>query len=176
LNIQPGSLKDVQVLMTMVGGIVEYCAAGIETICLPSPVDSSISPPPGPAADQPVAASAELPGSSASNAFDGSIDTLWNSGGGPEQWIQIDLGEARTISSIRLTVAQFPEGETVHQIWVGIDANNMTLVHEFSGVTQEFDILEFAPTARLENIQFIKIVTTQSPSWVAWREIEVIED
>lgn len=35
------------------------------------------------------------------------------------------------------------------------------------------DILEFLPPAPLTNTQCIKIVTTQSPSWVAWREIEI---
>jgi hypothetical protein len=48
------------------------------------------------------------------------------------------------------------------------------LLHEFKGFTKDSDILEFIPPTTLTNIQFVKIVTMQSPSWVAWREIEVI--
>jgi hypothetical protein len=34
--------------------------------------------------------------------------------------------------------------------------------------------MEFFRSAPLEGIRFIRIVTVTSPSWVAWREIEVI--
>jgi hypothetical protein len=30
------------------------------------------------------------------------------------------------------------------------------------------------PAAPLPNVQFVRIVTTHSPSWVSWREIEII--
>jgi len=70
-------------------------------------------------------------------------------------------------------VAQHPEGETVHQIWGGDTDSNMQLLHEFRGNTSEFQVLEFTPSAAVENIRFIRVVTKQSPSWVAWREIEI---
>ena len=65
-------------------------------------------------------------------------------------------------------------GQTVHQIWVGADAASMFQVHEFAGFTRDSDVLEFITDGPMDNIRFIKIVTTQSTSWVAWREIEVI--
>jgi len=149
------------------GGKVEYCAAGFEALC-PSASSSDLGP-----ASVTVTASSSLPDSPPGNALDGNIETLWSSGSSAPQWIQIDLGKATVVSAIRLVISQYPEGNTIHQIWVGADANNLTLVHEFKGFTKDPDTLEFIPSVPLTNIRYVKIVTTQSPSWVAWREIEV---
>jgi hypothetical protein len=121
-----------------------------------------------------ITASASLLDHPPEEAIDGSTDTWWSAGSGPEQWIQIDLGKPTTVNGIRLVVSQYPEGETDHQLWAGPDANNLTLVHEFKGLTKDPDTLEFKPSTPLTNIRIIKVVTTQSPSWVAWREIEVV--
>lgn len=55
-------------------------------------------------------------------AVDGDLATLWNSGGGPVQWIEIDLGAEYNIGEIRLTISQSPEGTTTHRI-LGRGAN-----------------------------------------------------
>jgi hypothetical protein len=34
LRVQPEAIKDIQVLVTIIGGKVEYCAAGAEELCL----------------------------------------------------------------------------------------------------------------------------------------------
>jgi len=120
-----------------------------------------------------VTASASLPDQPPANAVDGAIETLWGAGSGPEQWIQIDLGQPRAISEVRLVVSQYPEGETVHQLWAGPAANNLSLIREFKGTTKDLDTLVYLAPTPLTGIRVIKIVTTQSPSWVAWREIEV---
>jgi hypothetical protein len=121
-----------------------------------------------------VTASSSTADSTPANVIDGDIESIWNAGAGPEQWIQIDTGSPRSLRAIRLAVSQYPEGETVHQIWVGADAVSMFQVHEFAGFTRDSDVLEFIADGPLENIRFIKIVTTQSSSWVAWREIEIL--
>jgi hypothetical protein len=172
LSVESDRLKEIKVMMTVIGGKVEWCAPGSVSLC-PSTSSSVLSTPP-PAIGKKVTASSELADGPASYAFDGSIDTAWNSGSGPEGWIQIDLGQVQTISSIRLTVAQYPEGQTLHQIWGGESESTLKLLHEFNGHTSEFQVLEFRPTIPIENIRYIRVVTTQSPSWVAWREIEVI--
>lgn len=167
LQTESDSLKDITVLMTMIGGKVEYCATGFESLC-PSASPSDVG------TGSPVAtASTSLSDSPASNALDGNVETVWNSGTGPEQWIQIDLGKPSTVSAIRLTVSQYPAGETVHQVWAGADPSNLTFIHQFKGFTNDLDVLEFIPSTPLADIQFVKIVTTQTSSWVAWREIEV---
>lgn len=129
-----------------------------------------------PAVSTSISASASLIDSPATNAVDGDPETIWSSGQNPEQWIMLDLGDRKTVSAIRLNISQFPEGQTVHQIWAGTDITGLTLVHEFKGFTSDPGVLEFIPSTPLKNVRFIKIITTQSPSWVAWREIEVISE
>lgn len=120
-----------------------------------------------------VQVSRAMPGFDGSLAVDGDAGTLWNSGDGPPEWIQIDLGQPYTISAIRLVISQYPAGATVHQVWGGADAGSLSLLHEFSGPTGEPGALEFKPSPVWTKVRYIKILTTQSPSWVAWREIEV---
>jgi predicted amidohydrolase YtcJ len=107
-------------------------------------------------------------------AVDGSLESLWNGGQSAPQWIQVDLGSPSTISSMRLTVSQYPAGETLHQVYAGPSPTELTLVHEFNGITKDSDVLEFTPPVPLNGIRYVKIETTQSPSWVAWREIEIL--
>lgn len=175
LTTQAEAFRDTKVYVTLVGGKTEHCAAGHESLC-PSASTSHTGPALTPMAfSSPITASAELFESPASNAIDGNMETIWNSGQNAEQWVMLNLGSPQNINAIRLHVAQYPAGQTVHQIWVGTDPNNLALAHEFNGFTNDSDILEFIPSSPLTGIQFIKIVTIQSPSWVAWREIEVVK-
>ena len=121
-----------------------------------------------------VSVSAALPDETPQMAVDGDPNTQWSAGAFPMQWIEIDLGAAYTIGEIRLTVGQWPAGETVHQVWVGTTRDAMQLVNEFSGREYDFDVLNFIPTTPLPNIRYVRIDTTESPSWVSWREIEVL--
>ena len=107
-------------------------------------------------------------------AVDGDPNTQWSAGGFPIQWIEVDLGAAYTIGEIRLTVGQWPSGDTVHQLWVGTTQDAMQLAYEFRGHEYDYDVLNFVPAAPQTNIRFVRIVTTESPSWVSWREIEVL--
>ena len=50
----------------------------------------------------------------------------------------------------------------------------MFRVHQFACITGDADVLEFIADGPMDNIRFINIVITQSPSGVAWREIRVI--
>jgi hypothetical protein len=121
-----------------------------------------------------VRASGALVGEPATHAIDGLPGTTWNSGAGPPQWIEIDLGRPSSIQTIMLTVAQFPAGATRHVIYVRRSGSNLALVHTFSGETTDGAFLEFSPAEPLTDVQFVRIVTTESPSWVSWRDIEVI--
>lgn len=123
---------------------------------------------------QPVTVTGALPDQTPEMAVDGDTTTQWSAGGYPNQWIEIDLGSASTIGEIRLTVGQWPEGEVLHQVWVGAARDAMQMVHEFSGEEFDYDVLVYAPPKAMENIRYVRIVTTLSPAWVAWREIEVL--
>ena len=177
LRVESDRLKEIRVLTTMIDGKVEYCTAGFEYLCPSTSSDTWSPPSTSPELESiTVTASASLPGSPAANAIDGDPETIWSAGAHAEQWIQIDLGESTTVTSIRLHISQFPAGETIHQIWVGEDPNQPSLAHELRGFTTDPDILEFAPATPLASIRFVRIITTQSPSWVAWREIELIKE
>jgi hypothetical protein len=121
-----------------------------------------------------VEVSGALPDQTAQMAVDGDPNTQWSAGAFPTQWIEIDLGASYSIGEIILTVGQWPAGSTVHQIWVGASRDAMQQVYEFSGREFDFDVLNFVPGAPLTNIRYVRIITTEGPSWVSWREIEVL--
>ena len=120
-----------------------------------------------------VSVSAALPDQTPQMAVDGDPNTQWSAGGFPMQWIEVDLGSPSTIGEVRLTVGQWPAGDTVHQLWVGPSQEEMRLVHEFIGDEFDYDVLEYLPSTPLTNIRYVRLVTTESPSWVSWREIEI---
>lgn len=101
-------------------------------------------------------------------AVDGNTATQWGSGADATQWIEIDLGTPKAIGRIRLVVAQWPEGRTVHVVTIdGLE------VWTFDGDTSGGDLIE--PLLDAPAIgQTIRVTTTMSPSWVAWSEIEVL--
>ncbi len=121
-------------------------------------------------------ASSVFQGQSGAFAVDGDPGTAWNSGGDPLQWIQIDLGEAAEIAEIRLTVSQSPEGPTIHVLYgsEGISPERFVELHIFSGATADSDVLVFHPDEPIRGVRLLRIETTTSPSWVGWREIQVI--
>ena len=121
-----------------------------------------------------VIATRSLPDQPPSGAVDGSMALWWGAGDFPMQWIQIDLGQPETIGTIRLVVTQYPAGDTIHQIWVGASQDQLYMLHSFEGYTVDGQVLEFTPDSPLENIQFIRVITRASPSWVGWQEIEVL--
>jgi len=109
-----------------------------------------------------------------SMAVDGNFFTFWNAGDFPPQWIEVDLGAPHAIGEISLSITQLPDGFTVHGVYgkPSPDAS-YTLLHEFAGFTLDLQVLRFTLPLAAPNIRFLRIETTQSPSWVAWREIGV---
>jgi hypothetical protein len=140
----------------------------------PDACDVTVLPGRNLALGKPVDVSEALPDQTAQMAVDGDPNTQWSAGAFPTQWIQIDLGALYQIGEIHLTVGQWPAGRTVHQLWVGSSLDSMHQIYEFSGNEFDFDVLNFVPATPLKNIRYLKVVTTESPSWVSWREIEVL--
>ena len=95
-------------------------------------------------------------------------------GGDDPQWIEIDFGEYSNVETIRLHVSQQPPGDTIHEISGSRNGNVFKPMHIFNGYTEDGQVLEFSPETPWMGIQFIRINTAVSPSWVAWREIEII--
>lgn len=171
LTVPADEIKDIQVLMTMIDGEVEYCAES--SIC---PVGDSNN------GDEPLTgsitftSSSSLPENPPALAMDGNPETIWSAGMHPEQWIQVDLGAERQVTRLNLLVSQYPAGDTIHQIWTGQSGDDLKMVYEFNGYSTDGDIIEFIPAPGLENIRIIRILSKESPSWIAWREIVIESD
>lgn len=109
-------------------------------------------------------------------AFDGKLTTSWNSGNFPAQWILINLNQSVNLSSINLTADQNPPGNMVTEIYAGATPSTMQLVKIFSGSTQMDSSLSATFTPSLPNVQYVKVLTSQGVSWVAWKEISFMAD
>jgi hypothetical protein len=143
------------------------------TLCFASQAQAS------PIKLQPIAvtASKTYSGSDPSYAADGKTSTAWNAGAGPSQWIQYDLGRTAAVRKIRLLPSQLPNGYTTHLIQAGQDANNLKTVTSLTGYTYDGQWVDYLCNTKAVcgNVRYIKITTTQSPSWVGWKEIEVYQ-
>jgi F5/8 type C domain len=109
-------------------------------------------------------------------AINGTNRDWWSAGAFATQWIELDLGQPSTVRLIRLVVTQSPRGETRHELSMGAEHDNLTLVQTFEGVTDDQQVLEWRPETPLQNVRYVRITTRTSPSWIGWREIEVIAD
>jgi len=111
--------------------------------------------------------------SSPSLAVDGDWYSYWNSGDYPPQWIELDLGTVRTVGEIDLGITQLPDCLTAHRLYGRAStADPWTLLHEFNGFTVDQQQLQYlAPVP--QQIRYVRVETTSSLSWVAWREIAV---
>lgn len=122
----------------------------------------------------PVAASADatLLGTSPYSLFDGLYLTdSWNAGHYAPAWVQFDLGSPKIITGIRLTPEQFPAGSVTHHVYAGNAPLPSSLVATLSSpVSANLEPLSagISTTAR-----YVLIYTAASPSWVAFREIEI---
>jgi len=111
----------------------------------------------------------------ASFAVDGLAETFWSAGAFAPQWIEIDLGATHSIGRIRLIAAQLPAGYTDHRVWVRgpSPGDQQRLLHEFTGETTDGQALEYAPAKPVTGVRYLRVETVASPSWIAWKEIEV---
>jgi hypothetical protein len=114
------------------------------------------------------------------NISDGDPTTTWNSGtpvtaGAPAPFIELDLGQTQTLSRIVLTVAQSPWGNTTHRVLGGplADPASMSVLGTLSGLTSDGDKLTLE--GPFTNVRYLYIETTESPSWVGWREIDLFK-
>jgi hypothetical protein len=107
-------------------------------------------------------------------AVDLSMKTHWNAGANPPNWIEIDLQEASSIGGIRLHSLLSKAGFTRHRILGKAEVGDFQMLHEFSGVTQDGQVLEYRPPQPWQGIRWVRIETLEGPDWVAWPEIEIL--
>lgn len=69
---------------------------------------------------------------------------------------------------------QFPAGDTIHRVFGKTNSGDVyDELHVFSGDTEFGDELNYEFETTIENIRYIRIETTESPSFVSWSEIEI---
>jgi hypothetical protein len=122
---------------------------------------------------RPTVVSSSLPESPGSRAVDGSAATIWNSGTSPPAWIEVQLAGPSAVKEIRLVVGQFPNGHTIHHLLVRTAAG-VQEVRRLDGDTVDGQVLSWKPPAPLSGVVAVRVETDASPSFVAWKEIEVI--
>jgi hypothetical protein len=124
---------------------------------------------------KPVGASQEEPLHLASHAVDGNFFSYWGSGAFPPQWIEVDLGGSFPIGKVRAAVTMLPGGLTTHIVYGRVAGRGYeyALVGAHTGITADQDWLEFPGPAAVE-LESILVESTESPSWIGWREIEAL--
>jgi len=121
-----------------------------------------------------VVASSTYRGSSPANAVDGIGSTAWTSEANGTQWIQLDFGRPVAIRTIRLQQARSLSRHPAHEISAGLDVDNLTKKVKLESRTSDRRWLVAQDGGKdLGNVRYLRITTTNSPSRVAWREIEV---
>lgn len=106
-------------------------------------------------------------------AFDGDEETMWSAGGAPSHWVQLVLDDSYMVDKMELVVTQAPAGPTTHEIWLENGSGVWTLHTRFADLfTEEGQTLEL-PLFPPREIEQALVLTRDSPSWVAWRDIRV---
>ena len=107
-------------------------------------------------------------------AIDGDLDTVWNTQQFAPHWFSVVLDDLYQVDRIQLVVTQAPAGPTTHEVWLRDGPGGVrTLYKRFSNVhTEDGQILEVAIDPP-RSINEVLILTLDSPSWVAWREVMV---
>ena len=118
-------------------------------------------------------ASSTYPGTSPAYVYDRLyLSGVWNSGTPAPAWIELDLGAVKTLRAIRMTPEQFPAGSVTQQIYVGNNPAPTWLAATVA--TPNSANLEPITVSVTATGRYVRILTTSSPAWVAWREIEVL--
>ena len=74
-----------------------------------------------------------------------------------------------------MTTSQYPEGTTTHRILGRSATGEFHELTTFDGNTMDGQTLLFTTVQSVQAIRINHVETISSPSWVAWREIEVID-
>jgi PASTA domain/F5/8 type C domain len=119
-------------------------------------------------------APSSVPGHEPRLAIDSSPNSDWNAGTGAPVYITVDLGRTVAINKVRLQVNQYPDGNTRHEILVARQPSGpFKHVATLDGWTVNGQWLELNQPIGV--VRYLRVETTESPSWVSWREIEIFQ-
>lgn len=110
---------------------------------------------------------------SARNAIDGNLESMWSPGRFPTQWLIVAFDDPYLVDKVELVVGQDSAGPTTHEVWLGEESGVRSLYKRFANLpTEDWQTLEIdIQPPRVVNE--VLVLTTDGPSWVAWREVRV---
>jgi hypothetical protein len=106
----------------------------------------------------------------AGKAADGSTCTVWNAGAGAPQTITFDLGTPTRIDVIALVPEMTPDGQVAHEVALSDDGRSFQVGHRVEAPMRSGAQVELV-LPRPERARFVRVTSSRSPSFVAWREI-----
>ena len=107
-------------------------------------------------------------------ATDGDTSSIWSAGAAAPQWFSVVLDDLYLVDTIELIVTQAPAGKTTHEIWLDNGSGVRTLYKRFRDIqTQDGQTLSLSIDPP-RPVTEVKVVTLDSPSWVAWREVRIL--
>ena len=108
------------------------------------------------------------------SAFDGDACSIWNSGGFAPQAATLDLGAPTLVSTVLLVPEMTPSSATVtHVLEVSDDGRSFQRLGQLRAPMRTGEIVEL-PIPGGVTTRFVRVSTSESPSWVAWRDIAVL--
>ena len=120
------------------------------------------------ALDEEASASTSTPASGPDLAFDGDEQTAWIAGSNePNTWVEVDLGETRPVSCVRLLVGSDGADTGTHRVNGGAHANPGRELGTIDATSEWIELegdWEF---------RFLRVTTLSSTSPPSWSEIEV---
>lgn len=103
-----------------------------------------------------------------------STGNFWGAGDFPPQFVEFDLGVTATIERVELLISQSPEGGSIHEILgrATLDEDWRQLERLAAG-TSDSQTLVIEPVPPWQGVRYLRIETSDSPSWVSWGEVEI---
>jgi hypothetical protein len=107
-------------------------------------------------------------------AFDGDACSIWSSGGHAPQSATLDLGAPMHVSMVLLVPEMTPSPATVHHILeVSDDGKSFVRLGQLRTTMRTGEVVELPIPGGVET-RFLRVTTSESPSWVAWRDVVVL--
>ena len=110
---------------------------------------------------------------SAHLAVDGDPDSFWSAQLEAPQWYSVSFDELYLVDKLEMVIAQSPAGPATHEVWLGNGSGTRTLYRRFDDLHMEDGQTLEVPIVPPRSISEVLVLTLESPSWVAWREIGV---
>ncbi len=107
------------------------------------------------------------------NVLDNNPSTFWGTGNFAPGWIELRLPAPTNISRITLQTNQYPRGRIKVQITGGINSGLETAIFDLDRVVDDGEVIDIPLLTPTKPVQYVRITTTTSPSYISWREIKL---